>query len=212
MVLLERPIFRGWNELWIWHQKTCIWSSNLPCLSSSALNNKLTKSERWLSLILSLLLLSLVVAFWGSRSTKCSVISSHQLLHCQHMSGIESVLCYLTMEMLMLEKKRRKGKEEEKQLQGCAMMYVHRTVKALRCDTHEGILLIVKIFLVSSWASSPFLCSVLSKVLLSLLPFCPAQGACLSSFRLCCLTGGRTTKTKNSQKLWEKFTQSPSSL
>ena len=105
------------------------------------------------------------------------------------MSGTDSVLCYLTVVMLMLEKKRRKGKEEEKQLQWCAVMYVCRTMKALRCDTNEGFLLIVKIFLVSSWAGSPFLCSVLSKVLLSLFPFCPAPCTCLSSFRLCCFTG-----------------------
>lgn len=212
MVLLERPVFCGWSKLWTWHQKTCIWASNPPFLSSFAMNNKLTKSERWLSLILSLLSLPLVAAFWDCRSTKCNVMSSHQLLHWQLMSGIDNVLCYLTMVVLILEKKRRKGKEEEKQLQWYAMMYVCRTMKALRCDTNEGILLMVKIFLVSPWAGSPFLCSVLSKVLLSLFPFCPAPCACLSSFRLCCLTGGRTTKTKNSQKSWKKYTQSPSSL
>lgn len=77
------------------------------------------------------------------------------------------------------------------------MMYVRRTMKSLRCDTNEGIPLIVEILLVSSWPGSPFLCLVFSKVLLSVLPFCPAQYACLSCFRLCSLTGGRTTRTKN---------------
>lgn len=89
------------------------------------------------------------------------------------------------------------------------MMYVHRAMKSLRCDTNEGILLIVKIFLVSSWAGSPFLCLVFSKVLLSVLPFCPAQYACLSCFRLCSLTGGKDNQDKELTETMRKIYSEP---
>lgn len=74
----------------------------------------------------------------------------------------------------MLERKG-KGRREKR----IATMYTCRAGEALRCDTNEGVLLIVKIFLVSSWAGQLFLMSSFLKDSIVYVAFLSSPG-CLS--------------------------------